>query len=179
MHHRFLSLFCALALALVAGPARADHDEEYEALRTVTVTLPQAIEIAQRKYPGYVVEAKLEEENGMFYYQVELVWSEGQAEVYVHPANGLVIGSESETGMAIRIQRRWEARLAALNVGDVSVFQAIDIARREAEGHVREVDLKKRRGVYFYRVTLCDEQNEHEIDVNLNDGSVIRHDVGS
>lgn len=167
------------AMSIGSGPAQADDVERLEILRQAPVSLGRAIEIALDKFPGYAVEGKLEEENGIFYYEIELVSEDGQAEVYVHPANGLIIGTDSEMGIAIRLQRRWEARLRVVSQSALSVLDVMTIAHRAASGRIMEIDLKKNRDEFFYRVTLYEGGSEHSIDVNADTGEIIRHEVAA
>jgi len=178
--YRSLWLVVGIAYSLILGnsPSRAGNAERLEILHHAPVTLAQAIKIALEKYPGYALQGKLKEQDGMFYYEIELVSDDGQADIYVHPVNGLVIGAESEIGMALRLKRRWEARFEVVSRAPLSALDAMSIAHEEAKGRILEVDLRKNhKGQFFYRMKLYEGGAKHVIDVNIGSGEVIQHEI--
>ena len=173
-----LAVLCGAGAVLlcVSGTVRA-NDDLNELLAQVQFSLVDAVNVAQASYDGYVVGVELEEEDGMFYYEVELVSEKGQTQVYVNPANGIVIGIDQEQGIAIRFQRRWQRRLAAAQASKIDVVEAIKVAQEKAGGYVLEVDLRTRSDHDIYKIKLINEDEESEVSVATSDGSITDFDV--
>ena len=59
--------------------------------------MEQAIQTAKTKFPGQVVEAELEAENGALVYEVKVVSASGETqEIEIDAQSGEVLGSEIE-----------------------------------------------------------------------------------
>ncbi|TDI61860.1 MAG: hypothetical protein E2O89_08435 [Alphaproteobacteria bacterium] len=171
-------VLCAFGsvLGTVTGSAGTNEDLN-ELLDQVQFSLVDAVNMVQSSFDGYVIGVELEEEDGMFYYEVELVSEVGRARVYVNPANGIVIGIDQEEGIAIRFQRRWQRRLAAAQASKLTIVEAIRVAQEKADGHVVEVDLKTRSEPTVYEIKLLNGDQESEVSVATNDGSITDFDV--
>ena len=88
-------LFVSAGLAL--GSDREDKNQEAVQASSAKVTMEQAIQTAKAKYPGRVVEAELESEDGALVYEVEIVSASGmEQEIEVDAQSGNILGSESE-----------------------------------------------------------------------------------
>gem|GEM_PF-3281872 len=177
-----LSLFgvsLGLFAAVHAGqPAQAGDAHMTRVLANATMTLPEAMEVALGLHDGYVVEAELEEHQGKYFYQIELVSDQGKAEVFVNPSNGVVIGMDQETGLAVRLRGRWEARLEAMKDASLTLVEAIKLVHKDVGGGVVvDADLRKRHFGHTYQIRIRDGEVEHEIEVALADGSVVDHDI--
>jgi len=173
-----VGIVCSLSLG--SSPSWAGNTERLEILQNAPVTLSRAMEIALAKYPGYALRGKLKEQDGMFYYQIALVTGEGQEDVYIHPVNGLVIGTENEMSMARRLQQRWESRLDVVSHSALSALDVMSIAHKVATGRILEIDLKRNhRGQFFYRVMLYEGYVKHVIDINVKTGEIINHEVAT
>ncbi len=163
-------------LGTVTGSAGTNEDLN-ELLDQVQFSLVDAVNVVQSRFDGYVIGVELEEEDGMFYYEVELVSEVGRARVYVNPANGIVIGIDQEQGIAIRFQRRWQRRLAAAQASKLTIVEAIRVAQEKANGYVVEVDLRTRQDPTVYEIKLLNGDQESEVSVATNDGSITDFDV--
>ena len=170
-----VGIICPVYFGSIA--AHADNVARLEIVQRVSVSLADAIETVLGSFPGYAVAGRLKEEDGMFYYEVGLVSDATQVEVYIHPANGLIIGSESKRFNALRLQRRWKARLNVVSHSALTVTDVMKIAYQRASGRILEIDLKKRRGEYIYRVVICEGRTEHNIDINAYSGEVVGHEI--
>jgi uncharacterized membrane protein YkoI len=70
----------AVSLTTFAGLALAD--KEHESVPKTAVSLEQAIKAVTDKYPGRVVEAELEDEDGKAEYEVTVVSNSGESREY-------------------------------------------------------------------------------------------------
>ena len=168
-----LALFVSLASL---SPAFADEDK-CDILKNAHVSLEEVVEKVLDKYDGLPVKAELEEEDGMYYYEIDLVSEGGRSKVFVNPANGLEIGFHSESGVAVRFQRFWESKLAAILTANISLLDAIETAQAAVSGFVSEVELKSRREPYVFEIVLLDDEIETEVTVDAKQGRIIEVDT--
>ena len=88
-------LFVSAGLAI--GHDGKDKDNESVQASSAKVTMEQAIQTAKTKFPGRVVEAELESEDGALVYEVEIVSASGETqEIEIDAQSGKILGSESE-----------------------------------------------------------------------------------
>ncbi len=176
----------AISLCLIVGlvvfgfapiTAIAGDSKRFSILSNASMTLPEAIVVAQTKHDGYVVESELEEDDGMYFYQIELISNDGQAEVFINPANGIVLGVDAETGLAVRLKRRWEARLEAMQSAQISLADAIKKVRGDMEAFVVSAELRRRHHGMIYKIVLLEGEREHEFEVAIADGAILDHDI--
>ena len=149
----------------------------HEVLGQVEVSLIDAVKLVIDQFDAYAVGAEIETEDGMYYYEVELVSDDGTMEVYVNPANGIIIGMNREEGIGIRLQNRWQAKLDAAKKAKLTLYEAMDKARWVTGGHVIEADLRARNEPYFDIEFVRDDAHE-EIELDL-DGAILEYDVSA
>ena len=179
--HRLGAFALAFVLSLSAQSGQNAHAGDAHMTRVLanaTMTLPEAMEVALGLHDGYVVEGELEEHRGKYFYEIELVSDQGEAEVYVNPSNGVVIGMDQETGLAVRLRGRWEARLEAMKAASLTLVEAINMVHKSVGGGVVvDADLRKRHFGHTYQIRIRDGEVEHEVEIALADGSVVDHDI--
>lgn len=91
----------AAACLLLAGIAisHADEKEKKSVADQATVSIQEAIDVATAAFPGKVVEAELEEEDGRPIYTIEIVGENGKTmEVEIDAKTAKVLGKEQEDG---------------------------------------------------------------------------------
>jgi uncharacterized membrane protein YkoI len=100
---RFLNTTTVLTgltvLFLSAGFAIGDDGKDKESVQAMAakITMEQAIQTAKTKFPGRVVEAELESEDGTLVYEVEIVSASGEEqEIEIDAQSGKILDSESE-----------------------------------------------------------------------------------
>ena len=172
-----LTLGMLFAVAGFSGAALSWSDEKEEVMRNAKISLSEAIETVQKQHPGYVVEGELEEKDGMYFYEIALISEDGETEVFINPANGLVIGVDQETGLAVKLRSRWEKRLQTLQAASLSLLEAINLACGNKAGLVIEADLRKRHYGHIYQIKLLEGDIEHEYEIALEDGRIVDHDI--
>lgn len=96
-----ITVTAAAVVAMVGGGisygARADGDQTAGG-KAPAVTLEEAIATAKAKFPGQVLEAEFEDEDGKAVYDVEIATATGETrEVVVDASSGQITESEAET----------------------------------------------------------------------------------
>jgi uncharacterized membrane protein YkoI len=83
------------SIAYAAGSAHEERDEA-QALAQARTSLVQAIEAAERHAGGKAVSARLEDENGRFVYEVEVIASGKSTGVKVDSGDGKVLSAPAD-----------------------------------------------------------------------------------
>jgi len=166
-----------VVVLLVAGSPGRAGSEFHNVLGHVHFALADAVRAAQDSFEGYAVDATLESEDDMYYYRVALVDPEGRTNVFVNPANGLIIGVQREEGIAVRLRSRWERELTACKSAKISLLDAVTTASEISGGHVVEADFRTYRDppTYFIRIVTGDK--EHEVSLAAENGAILEHDI--
>lgn len=83
----------------IVGVAVADTKDKQAVTEAPTVSMIQAIEIANTQVPGIVLEAELENEDGTTIYEIEIVKADGvEMEVEINAESGEVLAVEEDNG---------------------------------------------------------------------------------
>ena len=101
MKHLIIAAFVAVSLTAFASLALADKD--HKSVATTAVSIEQAIKAVTDKYPGRVVEAELEDEDGKAEYEITVVSNNGESREFTVDAQSGQVSedkehSEHETG---------------------------------------------------------------------------------
>ena len=87
----------SITTGLALGYDREDKDLESVQAASAKVSMEQAIQTAKTKFPGRVVEAELEAEDGILVYEVKVVSASGETqEIEIDAQSGEVLSSEIE-----------------------------------------------------------------------------------
>lgn len=82
-----------------------------EAASTAGMSIEEAIKTATQKYPGQVLEAELEDEDGAALWELEILTADGKKmEVQVDSRTGEVLASEEDEDAKDREQERDQER---------------------------------------------------------------------
>lgn len=83
----------------IVGVAVADTKDKQAITEAPTVSMIQAIEIANTQVPGIVLEAELENEDDTNIYEIEIVKADGvEMEVEINAESGEVLAVEEDDG---------------------------------------------------------------------------------
>jgi uncharacterized membrane protein YkoI len=85
----------AVSLTAFAGLALAD--KEHKSLPKTAVSIEQAIKAVTDKYPGRVVEAELEAEDGKVEYEITVVSTSGESREYTVDAQSGQVSEDKES----------------------------------------------------------------------------------
>lgn len=157
--------------AAVDGPVA---NERHQVMETAAVSLSQAMEKAQTDYNGFAIEGALQEKDGMFYYQIDVITEEGGTEVYINPANGVVIGADVGRRYNMFSVPRDNSVMVALADAQISFKEAVSIAVTHFAGFVFDIRLEEKLGRYVYEIGLFDGDTESELEISIDSGEVVR-----
>jgi len=93
---RWLSPFLVLATLVPALADDDDHDRARDAVeRGAILTLTRILDIVARDTPGRIIDVELDEDDGQYIYEIEIIDHEGRiAELKIDAANGRIIERE-------------------------------------------------------------------------------------
>ncbi len=91
-------LAAAVAVSLTALTGLALAEKEHQSLPKTALTIEQAIKAVTDTYPGRVVEAELEAEDGKAEYEITVVSTSGESREYLVDAQSGQISEEKEDG---------------------------------------------------------------------------------
>lgn len=159
--------------AAVDGPVGS---ERHQVLETAAVSLSQAMEKAQTDYNGFAIEGALQEKDGMFYYQIDVITEEGGTEVYINPANGVVIGADIGRRYNMFSLPRDNSVMVALADAQISFKEAVSIAVTHFAGFAFDIRLEEKLGRYVYEIGLFNGDTESELEIAIDSGEVVHSD---
>lgn len=166
-----------------ATPANAatsvTPDQRAEVLSRAAVTLTEAMQSAEDAYGGFAVEGGLQEKAGMYYYQIDVITKKGAGQVYVNPANGLVIGGEFDHKFSLFRAPDNDNLIMVLTDAGVTLQEAVSIALRHFTGIVLDVRLQEKLGRYFYEIGLINGDTEKALQVAIDNGEVVTGDTAA
>ena len=90
---------CPVVMLVCASPTHAgddDHDRARAAVeRGAILTLNRILEVAARDTPGRVIDVELDEDDGRYVYEVEIIGHGGQiVEMKIDAASGRILERE-------------------------------------------------------------------------------------
>lgn len=123
------------------------------------ITLLEALKIATEVVPGRVVEAKLEDEEDMTFYEIEIISGEGMmVEVQVDANSGQIIKQAKEG-----------------EVGYITVEEAIKAATDFLRWNAVEVELEEEGGKAVYEIKLVNNVgDDQEVEIDALSGKVLK-----
>lgn len=164
---------CA-GFVFIAEPASSTVvDERQKILSDAAITLSQAMEAAQSNYKGFAIEGTLREKEGMYFYQIDVITDEGDAEVYINPANGVVIGADFGRRYNMFSTTRNQSLILALEDASITFKDAVSIALAHFTGIVFDIRLEEKLGRYVYEVGLFDGEKESALEIAIDSGEVV------
>lgn len=157
-----LALVATLSVRTVRGDdgSNGQLDEGSELLSEASISVEEAVAIAQAAGSGSTGDVELERSGGQLVYEVEV----GQTDVYIDAMTGEVLGTDPEDAD--------DNDAEAMGEPAVSVEQAIAAAQAAASGAVGEVELDSELGRLVYSV----EVGNQEVLVDAADGAVLSVD---
>jgi len=148
-------------------------DDRQKVLSTAAVSLSQAMEQAQVDYNGFAIEGVLREKEGMYFYQIDVITEDGGAEVYINPANGVVIGADVARRYNVFSTPRNDTLMIALADARISFKEAVSIAVSHFTGIVFDIRLEQKLGRYVYEIGVFDGERESELEIAIDSGEVV------
>ena len=155
-----LGLAATLSVRTVLGDESSEGrlEEGSELVEEATVSVEDAIAIAQSAASGSVDDVELERSNGVLVYEIEI----GESDIYVDARSGALLSAEHDG-------REDDDTDTALGEPGIGPEQAIAAAQTAASGTVGEVELERELGRLVYSVEIGNQ----EVVVDATDGNVL------
>ena len=122
------------------------------------ITMLEALKIANEVVPGRVVEAELEDEEEVLFYEIEIISNDGMVvEVQVDANKGHIIKQAKEGEVAY-----------------ISVEEAINRAMEFLRWHVQEIELEEEDGKAVYEMELMNNLGDtQKLEIDALSGKVL------
>ncbi|HEV7369484.1 PepSY domain-containing protein [Arenibaculum sp.] len=141
-----------------------------------TVGLAAAVQAAQQRQAGSVLEAELEAEGDRLVYEIAIATDGNLHQAVVDARSGEVVSVEEQT--LAGTWQRWFGgdRLAALQAAPTSIADALAAAEEQAGGPATEVSLEEEDGRLFYEIEVATDTGDREVMIDLSTGDAVAGD---
>ncbi|MCS0789667.1 PepSY domain-containing protein [Cytobacillus firmus] len=170
-----ISLAGALLLggAVAAGAAdtngKGSNGSKKEAVQDM-ITVEEAKKIALSEAEGRVESIELERANGKQYYEIDIENGKEDFDIKVHALDGEVISINKRIDDDDDDQSEKEVNRE--NV--ISEQKAIEIAEKEVNGTMKEIEIDEDDGQILYEVELQTNKGEADVDIDAETGKVLK-----
>ncbi|MEK3855682.1 PepSY domain-containing protein [Cytobacillus sp. FSL H8-0458] len=178
MNKRFtvISLTGALLLggAVAAGAADTNQNgsagSKKEAVQDL-ITVEEAKKIALSEAEGRVESIELERANGKQYYEIDIENGKEDFDIKVHALDGEVISINKERNDDDDDDQSGK-EVNGENI--ISEQKAIEIAEKEVNGTMKEIEKDEDDGQILYEVELKTSKGEADVDIDAETGKVLK-----
>lgn len=137
--------------------------------KTVKLSKEEVKSIVKKAFSGITsISVNLTKDNGLYEYEVSFKSNDFYGNADVNPATGAILESTIKYGTAVTIPTDNS------NKGDILTYdEAEKAAIKEAGGgFVKDIDLEKRNGNYYYEIELIKDNMEYDYIVDAKTGKV-------
>ncbi|MFP4457627.1 MAG: PepSY domain-containing protein [Clostridia bacterium] len=117
---------------------------------------------------GVITEINLEEDDGMYVYEVKVETQTGEYEIEIDAASGKIIKIETEN--------EYDDIKENIDEDIISKGEAIEIARGIGGSGEIEIELEQDDERYIYEVEVKTQAGEYEIEINAVTGEIEKYD---
>ncbi|MCS0672764.1 PepSY domain-containing protein [Cytobacillus firmus] len=135
------------------------------------ITVEEAKKIALSEAEGRVESIELERANGKQYYEVDIENGKEDFDIKVHALDGEVISINKERNDDDDDDQS-EKEVNRENV--ISEQKAIEIAEKEVNGTMKEIEIDEDDGQILYEVELQTNKGEADVDIDAETGKVLK-----
>ncbi len=128
--------------------------------------------IIKEKFDGVTsVKVTLNKDNGLYAYEADFKSNEFYGDADVHPVTGAILESTIKFGTAVTIPSDDKNDD---QTGDFLSYEEVEKAVLKAAGggFVKDIDLEKKKGNYYYEVELIKDGKEYDYIVDAKTGKV-------
>jgi uncharacterized membrane protein YkoI len=131
------------------------------------ITLSDAADIALGKIEnGVVTDAEKDRENGRLVFEIEVKNDEFEYDFKIDQQNGDIIKEKKKARKGKKYRN--DASLSPSNEALISIAKAKDVALKEVQGTVDDIELERENGAYVYEVEIEPEnQGTDDDDVTV------------
>ncbi|WP_078382421.1 PepSY domain-containing protein [Sutcliffiella halmapala] len=131
------------------------------------ITLSEAADIALGKVEnGVVTDAEKDRENGRLVFEIEVKDDEFEYDFKIDQQNGDIIKEKKKARKGKKYRN--DTSLSPSNEALISIAKAKDVALKEVQGIVDDIELERENGAYVYEVEIEPEnQGTDDDDVTV------------
>ena len=154
-------------------------------------TAQEAVDEALKEFGGTVTDVEYDEEDGVYYYNIEIENGNDDFEVKLNAEDLSVIEQDldrddnddrddneveaAEKNTASSADNKGDTKAADAFEGDKSA-DAIEAAQERFDGILEEISYEEDDGAYYYEVKLESENEEYEVKLNADNLSVLEEE---
>lgn len=171
-----ISLAGALLLGGAVAAGAADKNEKgstgskTEAAQDL-ITVEEAKKIALSEAEGRVESIELERVKGKQYYEIDIDNGEEDFDIKINALDGKVISINKERDDDDDNDQS-EKEINGENI--ISEQKAIEIAEKEVNGMMKEIEIDEDDGQILYEVELQTNKGEADVDIDAETGKVVK-----
>lgn len=161
----------AFAACVLAVSGQAIAQEAVGQLDLVSMT--RAIEAATGRIDGGVLEAELENEDGLLVYEIDLVSGSDVYEVAVDARTGDIVSQTEQriTGFVSGLFQEDEMRAA--EAARPTLQQALSDIEQQTGARIEALSLDEEDGRWLYEIEIRDDMGEREVMIDALTGEVV------
>ncbi|WP_370221820.1 PepSY domain-containing protein [Cytobacillus sp.] len=162
--------------AVAAGAAdtngKGSTGSKIEAVQDL-ITVEEAKKIALSEAEGRVESIELERANGNQYYEIDIENGTEDFDIKINALDGKVISFNKE-----RDDDNDQSEKEVYGENIISEQKAIEIAEKEVNGTMKEIEIDEDDGQILYEVELQTKKGEADVDIDAETGKVLKVELG-
>ncbi|MDG5789845.1 PepSY domain-containing protein [Evansella sp. AB-P1] len=123
--------------------------------------------IATEKVDGIVKEIELESDDGIVYYEIEMMTPQGEAELEINAFTGEIISFSMDKKKSTGFQ--FDGNTSSV----IGIVEAKRIANERVTGTIKEIELDHDDGRLYYEIEMKTSRGEVEIEIDARTGEII------
>ncbi|WP_264736738.1 PepSY domain-containing protein [Cytobacillus firmus] len=174
-----ISLAGALLLggAVAAGAAdtngKGSTGSKKEAVQDL-ITVEEAKKIALSEAEGRVESIELERANGKQYYDIDIENGKEDFDIKIHALDGEVISINKERDDDDDNDDNDQSEKEVNGENIISEQKAVEIAEKEVNGTLKEIEIDEDDGQILYEVELKTNKGEADVDIDAETGKILK-----
>lgn len=158
------------------GTAKTQTSEEVD-MEKVEQNAQKAVDEAKKIFDGKVTDVELDEDDGVYYYEVEMNNGKQEYEVDINAETLAIIEEDldDEDDLDDEADDEFESG-SKKNENLKSAEEAVNTAKQRFDGEVESVELDEDGGIHYYEIEMQNGKEEYEVDINAEDLKIIEED---
>lgn len=139
----------------------------------VVLTEEEVKEIIKEKFEGVTsVTVKLNMDNGLYEYEADFKASDFYGDADVHPVSGAILDSTKKFGTVVTIPTDNSSDNGS--AGDLLTSREVEelVLKKAGGGFVKDMDLERENGKYYYEVEVIKDNVEYDFYVDATTGEI-------
>ena len=168
-----VAMAAAIAVGLATTMAEAQKSKKAARLAQAQFSLSEAVAKAKAEAPGKAIEVELKDDDGVIYYQVEIVTENRLKELQFDAGSGELIGLKTKMQTPTNMDKEDTRVLEALKTAQTTLPQAVEIAKKKFGGSAIEAELEASSRGAYYEIDLVKDDKVREVKVAANNGEIL------